>query len=71
MSLGETLAKLLAIQSEEKVLVLTDFKKEKVGRKIFEELKGRANVKFFIMKTRSRDGWETTKRARELVLEQT
>jgi aminopeptidase len=69
MSLGETLAKLLAIQSGEKVLVLTDFKKEKGGRKIFEELKGRANVKFFIMKTRSRDGEEPTKRARELMLE--
>jgi 5S rRNA maturation endonuclease (ribonuclease M5) len=46
MSLGETLAKLLAIQPWEKVLVLTDFKKEKIGRKIFEELKGKANVNF-------------------------
>jgi leucyl aminopeptidase (aminopeptidase T) len=69
MSLGETLAKLLAIQPWEKVLVLTDFKKEKIGRRIFEELKGKANVKFFIMKTRSRDGEEPTKKARELMLE--
>ena len=69
MSLSETLVSLLAIQPWEKVLVLTDFKKEKIGRKIFEELKNKANVKFFIMKTRSRDGKEPTKRARELMLE--
>jgi len=69
MSLGETLVNLLAIRPWEKVLVLTDFKKEKVGRKIFKELKEKANVKLFVMKTRSRDGEEPTKRARELMLE--
>jgi len=68
MSLGEVLVKLLGIQPWEKVLVLTDFKKEKVGRKIFEELKGKANVRLFVMKTRSRDGEEPTKKARELML---
>jgi hypothetical protein len=35
---------------------LTDFKKEKIGRKIFKGLKEKANVKLFIMKTRNRDG---------------
>jgi leucyl aminopeptidase (aminopeptidase T) len=69
MSLGETLVNLLAIQPWEKILVLTDFKKEKIGRKIFKELKEKANVKLFVMKTRSRDGEEPTKRARELMLE--
>ena len=69
MSLGETLVNLLAIQPWEKVLVLTDFKKEKIGRKIFKELKEKANVKLFVMKTRNRDGEEPTKRARELMLE--
>jgi len=69
MRLGETLVNLLGIQPWEKVLVLTDFKKEKIGRKIFEELKGKANVKLFVMKTRSRDGQEPTRRARELMLE--
>ncbi|MFZ8829997.1 MAG: aminopeptidase, partial [Candidatus Aenigmatarchaeota archaeon] len=69
MVIGETLAKLLGINPGEKVLVLTDFKKENIGRKIYEELKGNANVKLFVMKTRSRDGEEPTKRARELMLE--
>jgi len=69
MSLGDTLIKLLAIKPWEKVLILTDFRKEKIGRKFFEELKGKANVKFFVMKTRSRDGEEPTKRAKELMLE--
>jgi len=69
MKLGETLVNLLGIQPWEKVLVLTDFKKKIIGRKIFEELKGRANVRLFAMKTRSRDGEEPTKRARELMLE--
>jgi hypothetical protein len=39
MTIGETLVKLLGIQPWEKVLVLTDLKKEKIGRKIFKELK--------------------------------
>ena len=69
MSIGETLVKLLSIKPWENVLVLTDFKKEKTGRKIFEELKNKANTKLFIMKTRSRDGEEPTKRAKELMLE--
>jgi len=69
MPIGETLVKLLGIQPWEKVLVLTDLKKEKIGMKIYEELKNKANVKLFVMKTRSRDGEEPTKRARELMLE--
>ena len=69
MCLSKNLMKLLGIQPWEKVLVLTDFRKEKIGRKIFEELKGRANVKLFVMKTRSRDGEEPTRKARELMLQ--
>ena len=69
MPIGETLVNLLGIQPWEKVLVLTDLKKEKIGMKIYEELKNKANVKLFVMKTRNRDGEEPTKRARELMLE--
>jgi leucyl aminopeptidase (aminopeptidase T) len=69
MVIGETLVKLLGIKPWEKVLVLTDFKKEDIGRKIYEELKDKASVKLFVMKTRSRDGEEPTRKARELMLE--
>ncbi|MDT7859084.1 MAG: aminopeptidase [Candidatus Aenigmarchaeota archaeon] len=69
MKIGETLIKLLGVKPWEKVLVLTDFKKEDIGRKIYEELKDKASVKLFVMKTRSRDGEEPTRRGRELMLE--
>jgi len=49
-------------------LILTDFKKEKIGRRFFEELRGKTNAKLFVMKTRSRDGEEPTRRVREPML---
>jgi hypothetical protein len=68
MSVGETLVKLLGIQPHEKVLLLTDYEKEKIARVIFDELKEKARVKLFVMKTRSRDGEEPTEMAYKVML---
>lgn len=68
MSVGETLVKLLGIQPHEKVLLLTDYEKEKIARVIFDELKEKTRVKLFVMKTRSRDGEEPTEMAYKFML---